>query len=290
MVTEESSFAQRKEIRDLRAALEATRTFKEQLALGERFVAVAREKRGKLRDFLKDRFLVSEKDITVLEELQDRIRAQERTFQNVAERYEREVESRSEAMRKLASRYKNVEVTRPGTFFDPLELRERLVFWLEESRSPALSKEERQAFAVASLRQLSKMARGELKGYDARPAVDAVVKALRDPTLPDEAKLDGIRIVGALSGSTAQRELAAIVLDESQKLPARLLAAEELQKHLQAYGKPAGQEEANLRLSLQGAFARPNLDGKLKAKVALLLGALNPDPRTSGQQVRDFKP
>jgi hypothetical protein len=95
-----------------------------------------------------------------------------------------------------------------------------------------------------------------------------------------------IEAAGRLSGPTPQIKLADIVLDNNRPVDLRSQAAEELVRHIQAYGLSIPDNHIK---SLQTLFEKPP-DAKLKANVAAVLGAMRPDARISGGRLLRFGP
>src|SRR4051794_40233691 len=76
-----------------------------------------------------------------------------------------------------------------------------------------------------------RMSRGEIQGYDLRPAQEAIVESLRNPDMT----LEAVEILGRLPGQEPQARLASVVLNLTQDKQ-RLPAAIELNRHIQKYG------------------------------------------------------
>src|SRR5262249_49942544 len=127
-----------------------------------------------------------------------------------------------------------------------------------------------------------RMATGEVPGYDVRPAEAAILQALRSDELANPA----IEAAGRLPGRNAQRELAAVVLDNARRPELRTKAAEELTRHIQQYGLVLMPDQTK---ALQDLFAATT-DAKLKGSVALVIGAMRPDRRQSGERLRTYTP
>jgi hypothetical protein len=110
-----------------------------------------------------------------------------------------------------------------------------------------LSAAERKEFAKTSMDTLSRMARGELKGYDLSPALDTVLDQLNNK----DFALDAVEILGRLPGKANQYKLTGIVTDPMRdKL--RLPATMELNRHILANGVLIGPKQlADLKLTQQ---------------------------------------
>src|SRR5262249_30290263 len=79
--------------------------------------------------------------------------------------------------------------------------------------SRPLTDAQRKDDAARGMEWLARIARGEIRGYDAQPAVAAIVKGLHTPDLVNFA----VEAAGSLPGIELQRELAALVLDQNQQ-------------------------------------------------------------------------
>jgi hypothetical protein len=126
------------------------------------------------------------------------------------------------------------------------------------------------------------MAVGEVKGYDVEPARDVILKTLSSNDLGSLA----IEAAGRLPGAAPQTKLADIVLDNNRPAGLRSQAAEELVRHIQAHGLALSM---NYVRSLQDLFDKAP-DAKLKANVAVVLGALRPDARLTGGRLLRYGP
>ena len=89
-----------------------------------------------------------------------------------------------------------------------------------------------------------------------------------------------------LPSRDAQSALADVVLDNAQPEGLRSAAAIELARSIQQYGLLLSQAQAN---SFQTLFnAMP--DSKLKANVSVVVGALRPDARQTGERLQQYTP
>ena len=89
-----------------------------------------------------------------------------------------------------------------------------------------------------------------------------------------------------LPSRDAQSALADVVLDNAQPEGLRSAAAIELARSIQQYGLLHSQAQAS---SFQTLFnAMP--DSKLKANVSVVLGALRPDARQTGERLQGYTP
>jgi CheY-like chemotaxis protein len=150
-----------------------------------------------------------------------------------------------------------------------------------------LSAEERKEQVGKALHALARIARGEVTGYDIRPAADTILRVLRSPTLGEEAMTHAIQAAGRLPGAKAQAELAEAVLDPKRKLPVRLAAAGELLRHIQTHSRAL--DGAHLQ-ALDSLFTDPQVEPELRTQLALIEGAMRPTARLTGERLKGFKP
>ncbi len=126
------------------------------------------------------------------------------------------------------------------------------------------------------------MGRGELPGYDLRPAQEAIADAVRNPDL----SLTALETLGRVPGQTAQARLAALVLDSAQaKL--RAPAAMELNRHIQKFGLML---ETAQRSDLRKAYQTTTDDPALRGQLALVVGSMEPSTRATGVRLFEFRP
>jgi CheY-like chemotaxis protein len=230
------------------------------------------------------------KEDPVLADQRRRKKELEERLRILTDRYEEDTVKREDDLRRFVERYRNIWVVSPNQLTDSRQLQARLEERLLEAGMPPLTKTERKEYAEGALRWLARMAAGELRGFDPRPAGDAVMNVLVGPPLSNEALLDALRITGTLASPKAQQTLITVLLDARRPVPVRVVAAEVLQRHLQKFGRPDPQQEKVLRAGLAASLAQPGLDPVLRDRVARLVGTLRPDDRTTGQRLRDFTP
>jgi hypothetical protein len=173
---------------------------------------------------------------------------------------------------------------------DPRLLSERLGERQREAGMPPLTRAERKENAETALRWLAVMASGQLRGFDIRPAGDAVLGVLAGPPLVDEAMVNAVQVAGALPGARAQKELIAVLLDGKRPVPVRIVAAAELQRNIQKFGPPEPRQEQALKAGLQAALRDRALPGPLRDWMGRLEGTLRPDGGATGRRLRDFVP
>jgi CheY-like chemotaxis protein len=189
---------------------------------------------------------------------------------------------KQERLTKLAAPFRNVVVVPEGVLAKPEDLKEVADKQVKDVAGAKLTDAERQGFMRIALDLLWRMARGEITGYDIRPATGAVVGVLRNKELAVEA----IEILGRLPGPEPQNRLAGVVADPS-KDKLRLTAALELNRHIQKYGLLLQPQQAS---DLRGAYLIPDLDNDLKTQLALVLSQLRPSAQATGRQLYNFRP
>ena len=188
--------------------------------------------------------------------------------------------NRVESLQRLGDRYRNVWVI--PTTLDPEELKRAFTTGIADSMGKPVSETELKDNASLAMDWLLRMSRGELPGYDIRPAATAIMRAVRNNELAARA----IEAVGRLPGREAQQTLANVVLDPNQPAALRSEAAVELTRHIQEHGLALTRNEI---AGLQDNFAAAK-DPKLKAHLAQVVGSMHPDARQTGERLQRFTP
>ena len=145
-----------------------------------------------------------------------------------------------------------------------------------------LTESERKDFAALAMLWLARIARGEVPGYDAQPVQNALLQGLVSNDLAPLA----VEAVGSLPGADAQRQLARVVLDNGRPAGLRTAAAHSLTQSIQHFGLQLTPEQVG---GLQ-ALSVSAPDAKLKSGLAVVVGALRPDPRQTGQRLQQYVP
>lgn len=187
---------------------------------------------------------------------------------------------KQEELRRLTEAYRNVTVV-PSTTTAGI-IKNQLAPQIASAIGKPLTDAERKADAAVAMLWIKRMAEGAAKGYDVEPAREVILKNLGSNDLGSLA----IETTGRLSGPRPQTKLADIVLDNNRPVDLRSQAAEELVRHIQAYGLAL---PPNHIKSLQALFEKPP-EAKLKANVAAVLGAMRPDARLTGGRLLKFGP
>jgi CheY-like chemotaxis protein len=161
------------------------------------------------------------------------------------------------------------------------ELKNTVEAQIRAASGPKLTLAERKEFARVALDLLWRMARGEMPGYDLRPAQDAIAQAIRNPDLA----LEALETLGRIPGQQSQARLAAVVLnlgEGKQRVP----AAMELNRHIQKYGLMLDRAQTN---GLKEAFKNAD-EPALRAQLALLVGSMRPGPQATGVRLFEYRP
>ena len=144
-----------------------------------------------------------------------------------------------------------------------------------------ITMEERKKFRDDALTYLWKMGRGEIPGYDIRPAEDTLRDAIRFDDLAPKA----LETAGRLPGRDAQGWLAGVIMDsDHQNL--RLQAVILLKEHIQKNGLLLSDPQIT---GLKDTY-RDAAGTELKAQLALVLSSLRISPASTGHRLNEFKP
>lgn len=181
----------------------------------------------------------------------------------------------------VARGYANVTVV-PAAL-DAESLKKALPAQIAAAAGKPLSEEEKKQNAADAMNWLRRIAAGEVRGYDLRPAERDILAALRN----DELALNGaIEVAGHLPGREAQSALAAVVMAANRPARIRSAAALELVRHLQQNTQLLTAAQAKALEDLL-----PTLDdAKLKANVALVVGSLRPPADRTGARLTRYVP
>jgi CheY-like chemotaxis protein len=194
---------------------------------------------------------------------------------------------REPSLRRVTERYRNVHLVPPGFAIDVEALKKILPVLIADAVGKPPDEAELRDMTERSLGWLARIVKGEKKGFDIRPAVDAVVAALRSGKLGAEATTHALEVLSRVPGEKAQVELANALLDQQLKAPERVAAGQELVRHIQAFGVLL---PANQRQLILDTYKTPDLDSAVRAQVAVVLGSLRPDARSTGIRLKDFQP
>jgi CheY-like chemotaxis protein len=194
---------------------------------------------------------------------------------------------RETALRRLVEHYRQTWLLPESAARNPTFLRRALAGPLADVAGKPLTEAERKDYAERSLRWLDRIAKGEVAGYDFRPAEDSLYRALHSSGLSDGALTAAIEATSRLPGSRPQTELAGVVIDTKRSTAVRVAAATELLRQMQQ-GTPAlppAQVQA-----LDAVRSGKDTDARLREVVALAIGAMRPDARLTGERLKGFEP
>jgi hypothetical protein len=184
---------------------------------------------------------------------------------------------------RFVERYRNVWVEPDRILRSADDLKAVLKDHIQQGMGRPLSAAERKVHTRTAMNWLSRIAHGELTGYDLRPAKDAIFHALRSDEV--EMSRDAIDLVGRLPGADAQQQLAATVLDPTRdKL--RAPAAFELSRHIQHNGLLL----ARMDIKRLTELYEDTKDAALKNNLALVMGSMRPGPKATGNKLKGFRP
>src|SRR5439155_23728663 len=103
----------------------------------------------------------------------------------------------------------------------------------------------------------------------------------------DDGVKAAIEAAGRLGGTDVQARLAGVVANDKRPAGLRVLATQTLVRHLQQYGVGLN---GNQIAALETIFLKQETDPAVRPEVALLLGALRPDSRTTGERLKGYRP
>ena len=163
-------------------------------------------------------------------------------------------------------------------------------FWLESDINAAFQNPadrprdpaEKKAGAKLAVAWLSKMATGEVPGFDAKAASTELIAALRADETADAA-IDG---VGRFASADAQQGLIVLALTGGRPLPLRTKAADAAIRHSQVNGKLTAQPLIDGIVEQAGKETDPELRGKL----LVLKGLLAPNAKNYVNELKNYSP
>jgi CheY-like chemotaxis protein/tetratricopeptide (TPR) repeat protein len=156
-------------------------------------------------------------------------------------------------------------------------LRLQLDSFLPGLQAKPLNAAERAEQARRAAVWLARIARGEIRGFDIRPAESAILSVLAD----DALGTDAIAAASCMPTTASQTALAQLVLNESASMPLRLDAARQIPQSLRRFGTlmPA-QASAELRSLLDNTTVPA-----LHQALAATLGAMKPGAMETGERL-----
>jgi len=194
---------------------------------------------------------------------------------------------REEKVRRWAEQFRNVTVLPTGFVSNPDDLKVALEKRIVDPGAPPLSEGEMKEYAEKSVYYLARLSLGEPAGFDIRPAAQVVADALRSGKLSPGGRMAAVDLLGRVPGERAQAELANVILDVRNPSPVRQSATASLIRHLQKHSPTLTKE---VIANLEALQIRPDTDPDLRANLALVMGALRPNPRLAGERLLQFQP
>jgi hypothetical protein len=195
---------------------------------------------------------------------------------------------REDAVRRYVAPWPNVTVIAAPAVLDVKALQPLIQSRLSDPASPALSAKELRDHAERSIKDLARLARGEVRGYDVTPAAPTVLEALRTPTrLTPEGQIAAMEVASRFKDVDAQTVLLNVLADAKRPNAVRIAAANALVRHVQQFSPLLTRPQVGAIAEL---YADPKLDEVLKTNVALVIGSLRPSARWSGQRLLEYQP
>jgi hypothetical protein len=195
---------------------------------------------------------------------------------------------REPAVRRYTARWPNITVIPAPLAIDPRAIQPLIRARLGDPANPTLSPAELKTYAERSIRNLARVARGEVAGYDVIPAGPTVLAALRTPTrLTPEGQISAIDVASRLRSGNAQTVLVNVIADAKRPMAVRVAAANGLVRSMQEFSPLVTRDQAR---ALAALYAQPNLELPLKNSLAPIIGSLQPSDRLSGERLLQYQP
>jgi hypothetical protein len=191
-------------------------------------------------------------------------------------------------LRRYTAGWGNITVVPDPLALDVKTLKPLIQSRLGDPGNPTLAAAELKDYAERSIKNLARLSRGEIAGYDVTPAGPTVLAALRTPTrLTPEGQVAAIEVASRLKDEKAQTVLADVLADAKRPPAVRIAAANALVRSIQQYSPLLTGEQVR---ALHALYAQPNLDEPVKNSVALVIGSLRPDARLTGERLLQYQP
>jgi hypothetical protein len=196
--------------------------------------------------------------------------------------------AREPALRRYTARWPSITVVPAPLAIDSNTLKPLIQSRLGNPANPTLSPAELKAYSERSIKNLARLARGEVAGYDVMPAGPTVLAALRAPTrLTPEGQIAAMDVASRLKSEEAQTVLANVLTDAKRPVAVRVAAANALVRHLQQFSRLLTRDQVR---ALDALYAQPKLDLPLKNSVAVVIGSLRPNARLTGERLLQYQP
>jgi hypothetical protein len=205
---------------------------------------------------------------------------------DLATRYDLESRVRENSLTRFTSRFANIRVVHASLLTDTKGLASTLRTDVRDAGVALTPAEQKQA-AESAIRILESLSAGRPAGYDVKPVAANILEALRVGRLSPEGQLAAISICSRLRGARTQAELAAVLLDAPRPAAVRTAATRALVENIQRFSILLTEEQF---APLRNLSREAGLDARLKEQLDVLLGSIRPGDRTTGVQLREYKP
>lgn len=185
----------------------------------------------------------------------------------------------AERISQLAGAWKGVRVLEGPVTAEAV----RTAFARQSADTPSpLSPAEKKAYAARAIELFRQIAISQSPSFELAPAERAIRQAASVPELAPAA----IAVLGHIPGREPQVELASVALDASRPQAVRILAVDNLTRHMQKYGRVLAAEQ--VRSLVREATTEP--DPAVRGRIADLVGIVQSDAATTGRRMQDYKP
>jgi hypothetical protein len=193
---------------------------------------------------------------------------------------------REDALRRFVEGRRNVVVTTEDAALDPRDLYPLLRGALGDPVRAPLAQPELTEQAEKAMYYLGLLARRDVPGYDVRPALETVYRALQEGKLSANGQLSAVSFVAQMNGPQPQTELFNII-SSARPNEVRYAAAAELVRHIQQHSPALNAQQVT---RLEQMYNQKDIDPVLRSGIAGILGSLRPDTRLSGERLQQYRP
>jgi CheY-like chemotaxis protein len=193
--------------------------------------------------------------------------------------------AREKAVQKFVAKDPGTVVITEANFQAGDDLKNLVEDFFKSAHVVKLTPAERKLFATISMDTLWRMARGEIQGYDVRPALGVIKAQTRSP----DYGLAALEILGRLPGREIQSLLARIVGDQQEDLKVlRMPAVMELNRHMQTFGVQISKKQAE-ELKQAASEAAEGSPFRTQLNITASLISRSNAPQTGAELIR-FRP
>lgn len=153
---------------------------------------------------------------------------------------------------------------------------------LKDTFRPPLTDAERKASGPLALDMLAKIVAGEASAYDARPAENAIIKALNS----DDLAIKAAQVLSMRNGKVVQMALADTALRAVRPPNVRTAVLAALRMHMARFGCFLTEDQ----LKAFAQLARTATDPQLKEQAERLVATTQANTQHDGQRLLDFSP